>query len=85
MNQTIHSTATSWFVTTPAARKSTKTYRYRIEAAPAKAGSEENKTRILDTCVAQPDNLELLETIVVLALPGNELRHYWMPEDSCVF
>jgi hypothetical protein len=84
MNQTIHST-TSWFVTTPAARRSAQTYRYRLETEPTKAGSEEGNTKVLDACVAQPDNLELLETIVVLALPGYKLRRYWVPEDSCVF
>lgn len=85
MNQNIHSAATFWLVTTPAAKRSPQTYRYRLEAEPVDASSEENNTKILDACVAQSCNLELLETIVVLALPGYELRRYWVPEDSCGF
>jgi hypothetical protein len=85
MNQNIHSAATLWLVTTPAARRSAQTYRYRLEAEPVDASSKENNTKILDACIAQPDNLELLEKIVVLALPDYELRRYWVPQDSCAF
>lgn len=84
MNQNIHSAATLRLVTTPAARRSAQTYRYRLEAEPVDTSSEENNTKILDACVAQSDNLELLETIVVLAFPGYELRRYWV-QDSCAF
>lgn len=76
--------ATEWLVTTPAAKKATQTYRYRLEAK-ASAPGEDSNLKSLDVCVAQPDNLELLETIVVLAVPGYELRRYWMPEDGCDF
>lgn len=84
MHQTTNSTAIEWLVTTPAAKKATQTYRYRLEAK-AIAPSEDSNLKSLDVCVDQPDNLELLETIVVLALPGYELRRYWMPEDGCAF
>jgi hypothetical protein len=85
MHQTINLTATGWLVTTPAAKRATRTYRYRLETESVAPSFGDMDSKSLDVCVAQPGNLELLETIVVLALPGYQLKRYWMPEDGCAF
>lgn len=85
MNQVINSKTTKWLVTTPTAKRAAQTYRYRLETEPVTPSSRDRNLKSLDVCVAQPDNLELLETIVVLTLPGYQLKRYWMPEDGCAF
>ncbi len=85
MHQPINSTAIEWLVTTPAAKRAMQTYRYRLETEQVAPSSKDGNLKSLDVCVTQPNNLELLETIVVLTLPSYQLKRYWMPEDGCAF
>ena len=83
MLQSKTSMTISQIVTTPAARRAAQTYRYHAEAEPVATDLETCKTtnlQSLDVCVAQPDNLELLEIIVELKLPGYRLRQYSVPK-----